>query len=123
MTGEPNLNNVKLNWSAAEENCVSKGGHLASVASPSHWQKLKDVIANRDIISDVWLGGTDEVNEGNWSWTDGSKWSVEHWWSIEGNNGYGLNCLRASTYGWFNDPCSDNSYSICSIPTTTTTMA
>ena len=41
--GEPSLeyNNIWMDWSKAEKFCVSKGGHLASVASPSHWQKLQ----------------------------------------------------------------------------------
>ena len=30
------------------------------------------------------------------------------------------NCLDATTNGWWDDPCSDNSPSICSVPTTTT---
>ena len=81
------------------------------MASPSHWQKLQSFIrSNR--ISFVWLGGTDEVNEGNWTWTDGSKWSVEHWahrmvggW--EGTGGSGQNSLTCNEWddggmgGWF----------------------
>ena len=79
LTGEPTLeyNKILLNWSAAEEFCVSKGGHLASVASPFHWRKLQNFIRSKGIPW-MWLGGTDEANEGNWTWTDGSKWSVEH---------------------------------------------
>ena len=38
-------NNVSLNWSAAEEFCVLKGGHLASGASPYHRQKLESYIS------------------------------------------------------------------------------
>ena len=79
LTGEPGFefNKKKMNWTAAEKFCVSKGGHLASVASPSHWQKLQSFMASNGISGWVWLGGTDEANEGNWTWTDGSKWSVE----------------------------------------------
>ena len=35
LTTEPKLeyNNMTLNWTAAEKFCVSKGGHLAPVAS------------------------------------------------------------------------------------------
>ena len=59
-------------------------------------------------ISFFWLGGTDEANEGNWTWTDGSKWSVEHWLFGQGNDGSGQNCLDTTTSGWWDDPCSYN---------------
>ena len=77
-TGEPRLeyNNMRMNWIAAEKFCVSKGGHLASVTSSSNWQRLQSFMA-RFRYPTVWLGGTEEANEGNWTWSDGSKWSVE----------------------------------------------
>ena len=59
LTGEPMFvhNNMKMNWSAAEDFCVSIGGHLASVPSTSHWQRLKDFIADSDVEGEsVWLG-------------------------------------------------------------------
>ena len=74
-------NDMTMTWIAAEKFCVSKGGHLASATSLSHWQKLQSFMASEGIPSYrvVWLGGTDEANEGNWTWTDGSKWSVQYW--------------------------------------------
>ena len=109
-----------MTWMAAEKFCVSKGGHLASVASPSHRQKLQSFIKSNQIWDYVWLGGTDEANEGNWTWTDGSKWSEEHWRSNRGNGGSGQNCLRADVSGWNDDPCRSHYRSICSVPTITT---
>ena len=71
-------------------------------------------------ISYVWLGGTDEANEGNWTWTDGSKWSVEHWMPGEGYGGSGENCLLTASNGWWDYPCSYTYRSICSVPTIAT---
>ena len=95
-------NNVSMKWREAEEFCVSKGGHLASVASNSHWQKLQSFIRSKG-SPNVWLGGTDEANEGNWTWTDGSKWSVEHWVSSLKQSDSKTNCLgiHASMWGGF----------------------
>ena len=86
MTGKPKLeyNNVSMNWSAAQEFCVSKGGQLAPVAS--HWQKLLDFFADDD-VGRFWLGGTDEAREGKWTRTDGSKWTMEHWMRDQPNEG------------------------------------
>ena len=110
-----------MTWSAAEKFCVSKGGHLASVASQSHWQKLKDFIANyhRHHHSgiDIWLGGTDEGKEGDWSWTDGSKWSVEHWVSSSKQSDSKTNCLGFHASMWRDLPCIRSLHSICTVPT------
>ena len=83
---------MKMNWSTAEEFCLSKGGHLASVTWPLHWQKLEFFTAGNEIDKEsIWLGGTDEAKEGVWIWTDGRKWKEEHWYGIR--RGSDFNCL------------------------------
>ena len=76
LPGEPRLEviNIKLNWSSAERFCVSiHGGHLESVPSAFRWQKLKNFIVSNNLEYEmIWLGGTDEAREGEWSWTDRS---------------------------------------------------
>ena len=80
------FNHIEMNWTGAEAFCVSKGGHLASVSTPQDWQKLQEFYAqvlpegrDYDDFLYLWLGGTDQYNEGEWEWTDHSKWSEEHW--------------------------------------------
>ena len=34
----------------------------------------------------VWLGGTDKIKEGTWSWTDGSPFEFTNWSRGEPNN-------------------------------------
>ena len=79
-------NNMCMNWSAAEHFCVSKGGHLASVASFFHWKKLNGFIANNGLDNErKWLGGINEGKKREWAWIDGSKWSEGEWvpgWSL-----------------------------------------
>ena len=103
FTGEPKLeyNKMKMNWSAAEEFCVSKGGHLASAVSPFHWRKLQSFIADNDLYKKkIWLGGTDEAKEGEWTWTDGSKWnSFVSWDDGEPNNLGGVEDKLETNYG------------------------
>ena len=68
------------NWSEANAFCSFKGGNLASVPSAYHWQRLKNaVFASNNIYFAFWIGGIDQFAEGKWTWTDGSKWSYEHW--------------------------------------------
>ena len=122
LTGEPKLEFYKIymTWSAAEKFCVSKGGHLASVASPFHWHRLQSFMALNDIKDPIWLGATDEGREGEWTWTDGSKWSEEHWRSPDQpSNHSGENCINLVKNRWFDDPCFWQSFTICSVPTKT----
>ena len=112
---------MRMYWSAAEEFCVSKGGHLVSVSSPFHLQKLYDFIARNRLSDDIlFLGGTYKKIEGEWSWSDGSKWSVEHWEPGQGRGGSGQNCLVTDKNVWWDKSCSDKFRSICSLPTTKT---
>ena len=120
LTVGPKLeyNNEHVNWSAAEQICVSKGGHLASVASPSNWRKMKAFIADKHLyLKSAWLGGTDEAKEGTWTWSDGRKWSYEYWSTNEPTNRSGENCLSLGGTGWYDYPCNDKHDSICSVPT------
>ena len=80
-----------MTWSAAEKFCLFKGGHLASVTSPSQAQKLEDFVAGNGHLGQVWLGGTDEAKEGVWTWSDGSKWSEEHWGPNKPESGFHSN--------------------------------
>ena len=107
-----------MNWTAAEAFCVSKGGHLASAASPAHWQKLQHFIAENDLSNDmIWLGATDWGKQGDWAWTDGSKWSEEHWGSSEPDNIPGRqNCLYVWNGKWSDYTCNHDYYFICSLP-------
>ena len=125
LIGEPKFeyNNMRMTWSAAEEFCVSKGGHLASVASHSQWQKLKDFMARKSFSNEpIWLGGTNEANEGEWNWTDGSKWSADYWKPGRPIGGSYYNCLYVPYLDQhlFDSPCNFDYYSICSLPTVAT---
>ena len=84
---------IGMRWNDAELFCVSSGGHLASVSSPYQWHKMKAFIREKQ-ISDyefIWLGGTDAKKEGEWTWTDGSKWSEQHWFSADPIQPWDLN--------------------------------
>ena len=81
--------NVKLNWTAAEGYCLSRGGHLASVSTTHDWLALQKFIAEGNFSQNIWIGGTDQKKEGEWAWSDGSKWSEEHWGPYDPKNNDG----------------------------------
>ena len=68
-----------------------------------------------------WLGGTDQEKEGECTWTDGSKWSVEQWLPGRPQDGSGLNCLFSrGSEGWHDALCESELYFICNLPTVKT---
>ena len=62
----------KKTWANAEAHCQSEGGHLASVPSDKN-QGLGPLVW----AGETWLGGTDQLSENDWKWSDGSIW--ESW--------------------------------------------
>ncbi|XP_054845536.1 C-type lectin domain family 4 member F-like [Eublepharis macularius] len=58
-------------WQEAEEACMSHGAHLTSVASKEEMEYLRG--KTRGIM--FWIGLTDQKEEGNWTWTDGTKYN------------------------------------------------
>merc|ERR1711962_1690367 len=54
----------------------------------------------------MWIGGTDEAQEGSWTWSDGSPWDYQKWGSGEPNNAGGSeDCSMMWPNGWNDVPC------------------
>ena len=70
-------NNTK-NWTAAEDFCREQGSHLASMVDDT----LKDNILEKMTKighDELWLGGNDIEEEGDWKWVDCTPWNVTFW--------------------------------------------
>jgi len=80
------LSNETKNWFAAETFCQGEGGHLASVHSHAIgdfiWEKM-----NRTGVDFMWIGGSDNEEEGVWKWTDCTPWNFTVWYEGEPNGG------------------------------------
>lgn len=64
----------KMDWPRAKVKCEAKGGQLAVIPDQETWDFVKALTT-----SPVWLGATDEKNEGEWIWVDGSKVTFTAW--------------------------------------------
>jgi len=90
-------------------------GYLATVTSAAENAFIDSIIGN----ADVWLGGSDEKNEGTWKWMAGPEKgqtiSYTNWTNGEPNNSGWLTgedylMMYASTGKWNDTSCSDKNY-------------
>ena len=68
------FNVTGLNWDEAENYCLGENAHLASVHSEDENTFITNLVPNR-----FFLGGTDRITEGNWTWSDGSPFDYKNW--------------------------------------------
>lgn len=94
-------------WHVAKAHCDSIGTHLASVESADENTFLTNVKNSLGQVA-MWLGGTDEVEEGQWLWEDGTPISYSNWAANEPNDsGTAEHALVLQWSGSWNDLPSD----------------
>ncbi len=73
-------------WSEAKDHALSQGGHLATITSATEWDAIQRVVGRNANGLDLWLGATDELQEGVWKWVTGEAWNYTRWYPGEPNN-------------------------------------
>ncbi len=77
-----------VTWQAAQDACVAKGAHLASITSATENSWIEKQLYNPS-ISSVWIGANDVTSEGTWQWANGESWDYTNWNTGEPNNSGG----------------------------------
>lgn len=77
--------NYDLNWVEANEE-ASKYGHLVSIGSAEENQFVLEGIAHQSGQPNIWIGLSDEIEEGNWQWTSGEPFAYANWFTGEPND-------------------------------------
>ncbi|XP_071156151.1 C-type Lectin CRL-like [Mytilus edulis] len=113
------VNELKT-WPDAEAHCISFGGHLAKVLKPADDELLKSLIPEG--VNYVWIDGSDEGKEGNWTWNNPMENILLDYWGPNrpDNAGSGQDCMIyryfSGEYLWDDRECTDNDYPfICDI--------
>ncbi|TDG99404.1 hypothetical protein EPR50_G00193900 [Perca flavescens] len=92
-----------MTWAAAEKNCMSMGGHLASIHNNLEYHKLQSLMSTH--------------REKQWFWSDGKPFNYVKWCRGEPNNSLGKqHCLDINHEGykcWDDLQCNRQSPSIC----------
>ena len=89
---------AEISWHEADRKCREMGGTLASVKTKAASDFMNGLIGEEV----VWLGGSDEVKEGDWLWRDGSRMIFHNWANHEPDNWYD-GTEHWLVGGWYDD--------------------
>ena len=66
-----------VDWHTAKKYCENIGGHLATITSSEEQDFIEKLLPESHDY--YWLGGTDEDDEGNFTWITGEPFSYSNW--------------------------------------------
>ncbi|XP_067828973.1 C-type lectin domain family 4 member M-like [Heptranchias perlo] len=101
-------------WDEAQKSCTSMDANLLVINSAE-----EQVYLQGNLKSNHWIGLSDSVEEGNWSWVDGTDYAsnVKFWESGQPNSNGDEGCVvAAANAAWHDWPCSSRHSSICKKP-------
>ncbi|XP_062502150.1 hepatitis A virus cellular receptor 1-like [Corticium candelabrum] len=109
------LVSTRTSWDDAETDCVSKGGHLASIASVN---ENSVVLSLRGTSSsdnrDAWIGLHDQVVENTFVWADGTNSTCTNWDPETNEPNDSGDCVRIRSDGkWRDHGCSSLYRYVC----------
>ena len=108
VTGTTWIGWLAANSAATGSTFMGMTGYLASITSAA-----EDVFVSALNLAgfDAWLGGSDSVSEGIWTWTTGEAWGYTNWNGGEPNNSGNEDYLAGwQNAGAWND-CNESCYS------------
>ncbi|XP_076027206.1 uncharacterized protein LOC143016654 [Genypterus blacodes] len=95
-------------WNESKYDCQSRGAQLAIIPSED---EMKFTFG---FINKAWIGLTDEENEGDWKWVDGTSANTTHWRKKQPDNWNGKeDCAEINVKEWNDLPCSSPNHWIC----------
>ena len=103
----------KKTWADAKAHCQVEGGHLASVHTAEDNRKISLVAGS---VATVWIGGSDQEEEGVWRWRDGSPIVNITWKDGTGSQGVKYNCIIKNGQVWMDYLCEEELPFICQSP-------
>jgi hypothetical protein len=76
-------------WSQANKLAKALGGHLVTITSDAENRWVFDNVGKLYYL----LGGTDALEEGNWTWVTNEEWVYDRWDNGQPNGGGNQNFL------------------------------
>ena len=118
-------------WTDAKNIATNLGGYLVAIDDETENQWIRDQMSNNGYDwESVWIGFTDEANEGIFEWVNGSQSTYTNWNHGEPNNAGGEDYTELLNNGKWNDlPDHDRKFviefsgTVSSLPTVITYTA
>eukprot|EP01084_Bolivina_argentea_P194828 334367_1 len=118
------LNENNLTFYDSEASCLFKySTHLASIHN--NIQNTEAINTSSAAASNVWIGLADDINEGNFYWTDDTEWEygtnisggIYPWYLSQPDNfNNSQHCTEIDSIHWNDIHCSNKQYSLCNYP-------
>jgi len=90
----------KVSWHMAVQRCQARGGYLCRVEDTEESAFVASIALGRRL----WLGATDEAEEGAWRWASGEKAAFARWaWGEPNNHERREHYMHTSPGGEWND--------------------
>jgi hypothetical protein len=65
-------------WMHARTDCHRKGGHMLSITNAGEQAFISNLISKGYVITKLWLGLDDRVNEGHFNWDTGNFFYIKY---------------------------------------------
>ena len=97
---------VSRTWTAAEADCIARGGHLAVASDANDVSRIRTLVGGG--TKRVWLGYTDNGSEGIWKsvWTNAVPSYLPSWGPGDPSGGTAENCYASTDLGGNDYPCN-----------------
>ncbi|KAI5616546.1 C-type lectin domain family 4 member M-like isoform X2, partial [Silurus asotus] len=109
-------------WIQSQDDCIKKSANLVIIKS----REEQDFIELLRRGKSAWIGLTNQIKEGLWTWVDGTPLQTPFWWTREPNNQNGdENCVETGyrpddgrpvvdvLNTWNDNTCSAKIFYIC----------
>lgn len=121
------LSHGVTNWAKARTKCIRYGGDLAVVSAPENQEFLTDLTIQfakqNPHFQAAWIGLSDLVQEGTFSWITGKKEYRRKYWHKNTTNSERYNCVaivlpkedeeKLKSMSWKSNRCVDKQNFIC----------
>jgi len=77
--GRYELISGSFTWLEAKVDAEKRGGRLATIISQAEWNSIVAVMGNFFDGLGIWIGATDTINKGSWTWVTGEPWGFTRW--------------------------------------------
>jgi hypothetical protein len=93
----------EIGWHEAVRRCEELGGRLAHVKTPHQQHFLIERVLDDNSAPHLWLGASDEEDEGEWRWLDGSSMLLYECRKVGATTAKVYEPLDYEGYRWFED--------------------